>query len=45
MIEVSSTTLPQRAIPKIMTDPRYNLLLKKTNKDISDEAKNFMTFF
>ena len=32
MIEVSSTTLPQRAIPKIMTDPRYNLLLKKLIK-------------
>ena len=45
MIEVSSTTLPQRAIPKIMTDPRYNLLLKKTNKDISERSKKLYDFF
>ena len=45
MIEVSSTTLPQRAIPKIMTDPRYDLLLKKTNKDISERSKKLYAFF
>ena len=45
MIEVSSTTLPQLAIPKIMTDPRYNLFLKKTNKDIAERSKKLYDFF
>lgn len=45
MIEVSSTTLPQRAIPKIMTDPRYDLFLKKTNKDIAERSKKLHDFF
>ena len=45
MIEVSSTTLPQRAIPKIMTDPRYELFLKKTNRDIAKRSKKLYDFF
>ena len=45
MIEVSSTTLPQRAIPKIMTDPRYELFLEKTNQDIAKRSKKLYDFF
>ncbi len=34
MIEVSSTKLPQLAIPKIMSDKRYSSFLKETNAEI-----------
>lgn len=34
MIEVSSTTLPQLAIPKVMQDPRYPSLIADNNKSI-----------
>ncbi len=42
MIEVSSTTLPQRAIPLIMSDPRYPSFLKETNDRIGNRSK-FLT--
>ena len=45
MIEVSSTTLPQRAIPKIMTDPRYDLFLKSTSQAIGQRSKKLCDFF
>lgn len=42
MIEVSSTTLPQRAIPKIMSDPRYVEFLRETNQQIGARS-NYLT--
>ncbi|MBT5507171.1 MAG: aminotransferase class I/II-fold pyridoxal phosphate-dependent enzyme, partial [Flammeovirgaceae bacterium] len=45
MIEVSSTKLPQRAIPKIMTDPRYDLFLKSTSQAIGQRSKKLCDFF
>ena len=45
MIEVSSTTLPQRAIPKIMTDPRYDPFLKSTSRAIGQRSKKLCDFF
>ncbi|MEM6829254.1 MAG: pyridoxal phosphate-dependent aminotransferase [Bacteroidota bacterium] len=42
MIEVSATTLPQRAIPLIMSDPRYPSFLKETNDRIGSRSR-FMT--
>ena len=38
MIEVSSTKLPQRAIPRIMSDPRYNDYIKQTNQRIGERS-------
>lgn len=35
MVEVCSTTLPQKAIPKIMGNPKYETYLKSRNKAIS----------
>jgi aspartate/methionine/tyrosine aminotransferase len=45
MMEVSSTTLPQRAIPKIMTDPRYGAFLKETNEQIGERSKYLNELF
>ncbi|TRX51406.1 pyridoxal phosphate-dependent aminotransferase [Fulvivirga sp. M361] len=42
MIEVSSTTLPQRAIPEIMEDPRYADFIKETNEQIGKRS-NYLT--
>ncbi len=39
MIEVSSTTLPQRAIPKVMCDPRYKTFLEEGNKKIGARSR------
>ncbi len=39
MIEVSSTKLPQLAIPKIMSDHRYLDFLKETNSEIGKRSK------
>ncbi|MEL7144723.1 MAG: pyridoxal phosphate-dependent aminotransferase [Bacteroidota bacterium] len=39
MIEVSSTKLPQLAIPVIMSDSRYHDFLKNFNKRIADRSK------
>ncbi len=39
MIEVSSTKLPQLAIPKIFGDPRYAKHLKENNRSIGRRAK------
>ncbi|MEQ9288137.1 MAG: pyridoxal phosphate-dependent aminotransferase [Cyclobacteriaceae bacterium] len=38
MVEVCSTTLPQKAIPKIFSHPRYNEYLKEKNKSISTRS-------
>ena len=45
MIEVSATTLPQRAIPKIMTDHRYEPFLKMTSRNIGQRSKKLFDFF
>jgi alanine-synthesizing transaminase len=45
MIEVSSTTLPQRAIPKVMSDPRYTEFLKETNEQIGQRSKYLTEVF
>ncbi|MTI41538.1 pyridoxal phosphate-dependent aminotransferase [Fulvivirga lutimaris] len=45
MIEVSSTTLPQRAIPKVMSDPRYTEFLKETNEQIGQRSKYLTEMF
>ncbi|MEQ8476263.1 pyridoxal phosphate-dependent aminotransferase [Fulvivirga sp.] len=45
MIEVSSTTLPQRAIPKVMSDPRYTEFLKETNEQIGQRSKYLTEIF
>lgn len=45
MIEVSSTTLPQRAIPKVMSDPRYAEFLKETNEQIGQRSKYLTEIF
>ncbi|MGL1936307.1 MAG: pyridoxal phosphate-dependent aminotransferase [Fibrobacterales bacterium] len=39
MIEVCSTTLPQLAIPKIMSDPRYLPYRQQKNKEIGKRSK------
>jgi aspartate/methionine/tyrosine aminotransferase len=38
MLEVCSTTLPQRLIPTVMQDPRYYPYLKERTKQYSDKA-------
>lgn len=38
MIEVSSTKLPQRAIPRIMSDPRYPGFIEETNQRIGERS-------
>ncbi|MEM7548671.1 MAG: pyridoxal phosphate-dependent aminotransferase [Bacteroidota bacterium] len=45
MIEVSSTTLPQRAIPKIMQDARYQEFLEESNRKISAKSKLLYELF
>lgn len=45
MIEVSSTTLPQLAIPRIMGDPRYAAFLKETNDQIGERSKYLTEVF
>jgi len=45
MIEVSSTKLPQRAIPKIMTDSRYSLFLEETRLRIGKRSKYLQEVF
>ncbi|MEP0365612.1 MAG: pyridoxal phosphate-dependent aminotransferase [Cyclobacteriaceae bacterium] len=39
MIEVSSTKLPQRAIPKMMQDARYPDFIKETNERIGSRSE------
>lgn len=39
MTEVCATTLPQRAIPLIMSDPRYSSYRSELNKDIGVRGK------
>lgn len=39
MLEVCSTTLPQLVIPKIMTDPRYEIHLQEKNDRYGRKAK------
>ena len=39
MIEVCSTTLPQLAIPKIMTDPRFRPYREELNQKIGRRSK------
>ena len=39
MIEVSSTTLPQKVIPIIMGDPRYHHFLKENNDKIGARSR------
>lgn len=39
MIEVSSTKLPQRAIPKMMQDERYPAFIKETNERIGRRSE------
>lgn len=45
MIEVSSTTLPQRAIPKIMSDTRYEGFLAGNNKKIGERSQQLSRVF
>ncbi len=44
MIEVSSTTLPQRAIPKLMGDERYPGYLKMINDRIGERSQMLTQF-
>ena len=39
MVEVCSTTLPQQAIPLIMTNPKYQEYLEKKNETIADRGR------
>ncbi|MFY0689864.1 MAG: pyridoxal phosphate-dependent aminotransferase [Cyclobacteriaceae bacterium] len=45
MIEVSSTTLPQRAIPRIMEDERYEQYLQENNETIGARSKHLTEVF
>lgn len=45
MIEVSSTKLPQLAIPRIMKDPRYQGFLAQANKKIGERSKQITAAF
>jgi alanine-synthesizing transaminase len=45
MIEVSATTLPQRVIPHIMSDPRYADFLQETNLHIGERSLEMNDFF
>jgi alanine-synthesizing transaminase len=45
MMEVSSTTLPQRAIPAIMSDPRYQAFLAETNASIGKRSRELNKWF
>lgn len=45
MIEVSSTTLPQRAIPAIMSDRRYDRFLEETTRTIGERSQYLTEVF
>ena len=45
MIEVSSTRLPQRAIPLIMNHPNYAPFLKETNEHIGQKSQYLQKVF
>lgn len=45
MIEVSSTTLPQRAIPIVMEDDRYRKFLQSTNDKIGQHSQELDEYF
>jgi len=45
MIEVSSTTLPQKVIPKIMSEPKYQEFLNETNQHIGQRSKELTKVF
>ncbi len=45
MIEVSSTKLPQVAIPRIMKDPRYGQFIKETNEHIGQRGRYLSEVF
>ena len=45
MIEVSATTLPQRAIPVIMGDSRYNDFIEETNRQIGERSAALTKLF
>ena len=45
MIEVSSTTLPQRAIPVVMQDERYQTFLEESNTKIGARSKLLQELF
>ncbi len=45
MIEVSSTTLPQKVIPKIMSQPKYQEFLNETNQHIGQRSKELIKVF
>ena len=45
MIEVSSTKLPQMAIPRIMTDPRYDRFIRETNEHVGQRSKYLSEVF
>lgn len=45
MIEVSATTLPQRVIPHIMQDTRYEEYLKETNNQIGQRSRELAAYF
>jgi alanine-synthesizing transaminase len=45
MIEVSSTTLPQRVIPHIMRDQRYEHFLMETNDHIGQRSQELTEYF
>lgn len=45
MIEVSSTKLPQVAIPRIMKDPRYESFIKETNQHVGQRSKYLSKVF
>lgn len=45
MIEVSSTKLPQRTIPRIMTDARYPAFIKETNESIGKRGLHLNQVF
>ncbi len=42
MIEVSSTSLPQRVIPKIMSDTRYEAFLEETRQHVGQRSKELI---
>ena len=44
MIEVSSTTLPQLTIPKVMSDPRYKEFLHATNEKVGKRSRELAKF-
>ncbi len=45
MIEVSSTTLPQMALPKIMGDTRYEEFLRSMSKKIGQRSRELSSVF